>query len=93
MINMFLHLIFGYQTASCFKVDLSNLNRQWQEVSIEMPITEISKMPTFDLVNNEVIALTDDGKFYYYYSDSNIKELVGLSYQGNYYRRTLNQEV
>lgn len=79
----------GYQNAGCFKVDLSNLESQWQDVSIEMPITHNAIMPTIDIVNNKVLCLTSNGEFYYYYTDSDAKEVIGLEYNAEFYRRTL----
>ncbi len=80
----------GYQYLNCYKVDLLNLESEWQNVSAEMPITPNGDIPTFDLINDKIIAFDPKkGVFYFYYSDPTVKEIVGLSYNGEYYRRTI----
>ncbi len=76
----------GYQYLNCYKVDLLNLDAEWQIVSSELPITENGAMPTFDILNSRVLAHdSTNGIFYYYYPNPNEKDLIGLSYNGKTY--------
>ena len=84
----------------CYKVNYAELNSEWELVSSLLKVSVNSNgltPPAIDLVNNRVLAFyprdyssedTSNGGFYYYYSDPNVKEIIGLSYNGNIYIRT-----
>ena len=77
-------------TLGCYKVDLLNLETQWQLVSSLLPVSSNGNMPTIDNVNNRIFCFNrDEGKFYYYYSDPNTKEIIGLQYNGETYQRII----
>ena len=74
----------------CYKVDYLNTNSQWQLVSSLMPTGGMDNKPTVDIVNNRIFWFNRyEGKFYYYYADPNVKEIIGLQYNGETYQRII----
>lgn len=86
----------GMYTLGCYKVNLANLTEKWQLVSAILPITQNGNIPTIDIVNNIIACFNPSAKessengFYYYYADPTVKEIIGLSYNGEYYKRIVN---
>lgn len=80
----------GY-SLGCYKVDLLNLETQWQLVSTLLPVSGNGYMPTIDSVNNRIFCLDRGGGngFYYYWADPNVKEIIGLQYNGETYQRLI----
>lgn len=85
----------GMRPLNCFKVDYTNLNSQWQNVSNPLLVPLNSNgvtPPVFDLVNNKIVGFCpNEGVegFYYYYLDPNVREVIGLSWNGNLYRQVV----
>ena len=84
-----------------FEVDYLNLNEEWETMSTALAITSNGFMPIFDTINNKVLCYNPYYKeagisgnssesigFYYYYADPNIKDVTGLSWNGNYYEKS-----
>lgn len=84
-----------------FKVDYTNSASQWQIVSSSLAVNVNGRIPTFDIVNNKVLCYNpyyhetlspDMNKstigFYYYYADPEIKDVIGLSWNGNLYKKS-----
>ena len=76
----------------CYKVNFLDLSNIWKAVSSLLKVPANGNIPTIDIVNKKILGfLPADSNaqgFYYYQSDSNIKEVIGLSYDANYYVRT-----
>lgn len=83
-----------------FKVDYTNLNSQWQIVSNSLAVGINGIRPIIDIVNKKVlnyIPYHDDISapmnistigFYYYYSDPNVKTVIGLSWNNELYKKS-----
>ena len=74
-----------------YKVDYISLNSQWDKASSDYQITSNSNIPVIDTVNNKILCFCPDDQtegFYYYDSDPNVKEVIGLEYNNVIYKRT-----
>ena len=82
-----------------YKVDYLNLDTEWDKVSSDLATTGSST--TLDIVNSKAICFNPYYKeaglpgptessigFYYYYADPEIRDVIGLSYNGNFYKKT-----
>lgn len=81
----------GMFLLGCYKVDLLDLSGQWQLVSSLLPVGNNANMPVINIINSQILCFNkvNDGAkgFYYYYADPNIKEIIGLQYNGENYQR------
>ena len=103
MVSMFFALtqdepIDGLLNLGCYKVDYENLNSTWLNISNPLLVPGNANgvlPPRFNLPNNKVVAFYPSGKenhrdgFYYYRSDPNVREVIGLSWNGNLYRQVV----
>lgn len=84
-----------------FKVDYTNLNSQWQIVSNSLAISNPMTVPVIDPLNKKAFTYVAGFKeagisgipdtaigFYYYYADPEIKDVIGLSWNGNFYEKS-----
>lgn len=90
--------IDGLLNLGCYKVDYENLNSTWLNISNPLLVPGNANgvlPPRFNLPNNKVVAFYPSGKenhrdgFYYYRSDPNVREVIGLSWNGNLYRQVV----
>lgn len=80
----------GAFTMGCYKTDYSNLSSQWQLVSGLLPIGNNACMPIINIVYNQVFWFDrNNGDFYLYEASNDAKEIIGLEYGGQEYRRVL----
>ena len=89
----------GLFNLGCYKVDYENLNSAWLNVSNPLLVPGNANgavPPRFNLLDNKVVGFYPSGKennrdgFYYYRSDPNVREVIGLSWNGNLYREAVN---
>lgn len=85
----------GMTLMNCYKVDYNNLNEKWTTVSNDIKISTNDVLPVIDIVNKKMACFrnTDQDQtkeycgFFYYKSDPEVRELIGLLYDGKTYRR------
>lgn len=84
-----------------FKVDLMSLESTWQTVSNQLAIGHPRIKTVFDPLNKKIFSYVayykeagvsgipyDAIGFYYYHADPNVKDVIGLSWNGNLYRKS-----